>query len=112
MKTSLFFLFFSVMLFSQSTNFIYEYRYVPDSTDKTHVEVEPMVLNVDKDGSLFFALNKFKSDSMQYAELQRGNPLVVPAENVKLYYKIRKTNGADAVEKFDHIGFNAYFESD
>lgn len=73
MKTTLnlSFLLFSVLVFSQTNRFFYDYKFVPDSTDKAKIINAVMLLDIDKEGSIFMDNQKYIADSTQNAELAK-----------------------------------------
>lgn len=72
MKKSLFLLlFFSSFIFAQNQRFIYEYQYIPDSTNLEDVKKDMMVLDIEKDGSKYYSYDKFVSDSITKVEVEK-----------------------------------------
>lgn len=70
-NTILLFLFLSVFAHAQINRFFYEYKYIPDSTDKTDIKKEMMLLDIDKNGSSYYSHDKFIADSTSNAELEK-----------------------------------------
>ncbi|MFC0344157.1 GLPGLI family protein [Epilithonimonas hispanica] len=73
----------SNFIFGQNKQFLYEYKFIPDSTNKADIKREIMVLNIQKDRSEYYSSVRYESDSTQYAAYQKGinsmppgNPLV------------------------------------
>ena len=66
----LFFLF--NLTFGQNKQFLYEYTFIPDSTNRTDIRTEMMVLNVQKDRSEYYSSVRYSSDSAQFADYQKG----------------------------------------
>ena len=60
--------------FAQYTDFIYEYKQIPDSTNRKNVVTELMVLSVSKEKSEFYNLNQFKNDSTVAISNAKGFP--------------------------------------
>lgn len=85
-----FFLFFNIIE-AQNNKFIYEYKFIPDSTNRTSNKIELMVLNVGKDNSQFFSLNKYKSDSIQYSDHNKGL-VSMPSNTKNINERIIKLN--------------------
>ncbi|MCX8523311.1 GLPGLI family protein [Chryseobacterium formosus] len=73
MKTTLnlSFLLLSVLVFSQTNRFFYDYKFVSDSTDKANVKNAVMLLDIDQKGSVFMDNQKYIADSTQNAELAK-----------------------------------------
>lgn len=63
---------FTNLYFAQNKKFIYEYNYIPDSTDRKHIVTEIMILNINKEKSEFYSLIKYQSDSTLLADSQKG----------------------------------------
>lgn len=70
-KNILFFLLVSVLATAQTNRFFYEYKYIPNSEDKTDVKKEMMLLDIDKNGSSYYSHDKFVSDSISKVELEK-----------------------------------------
>lgn len=70
-KTILFFLLLGIVTNAQTNRFFYEYKFVPNSNDKTDVKKEMMLLDIDKEGSSYYSRDKFVSDSIAKADLER-----------------------------------------
>ncbi|MGE6396061.1 GLPGLI family protein [Chryseobacterium scophthalmum] len=51
--------------------FFYDYKFIPDSTDKVNVLKEIMLLDIDKSGSKYYGQEKFIADSTSQADLER-----------------------------------------
>lgn len=64
--------FISFLTFGQNKQFLYEYKFIPDSTNKANVRSEIMVLNVLKDRSEYYSTVRYASDSAQAADSKKG----------------------------------------
>lgn len=62
----------SGLFFGQNKEFFYEYRSIPDSTNRENTQTEMMVLNVNKKKSEFYSLDKYVSDSTLDADSKKG----------------------------------------
>ncbi|MBM7419649.1 MULTISPECIES: GLPGLI family protein [Chryseobacterium] len=51
--------------------FFYDYKFIPDSTDKANVLKEIMLLDIDKSGSKYYGQEKFIADSTSQADLEK-----------------------------------------
>ncbi|WP_144282235.1 GLPGLI family protein [Chryseobacterium echinoideorum] len=51
--------------------FFYEYKFIPDSTNRDDVKTEMMLLDIDKEGSSYYSQDKFISDSTAKANLEK-----------------------------------------
>jgi len=63
--------FLNIHLTAQNQRFIYEYRFVKDSTEKSKSETELMVLDATKIGSKFYSLKKSIADSVHLDRVQK-----------------------------------------
>ncbi|MDQ1858908.1 GLPGLI family protein [Chryseobacterium sp. WLY505] len=81
------FLLYSQLIFSQNKRFIYEYSFIPDSTNRTHVVKEFMFLDISDSRSLFYSQHKYNEDSISVAEAEKGK-FYIP--NADILYKIEK----------------------
>jgi len=64
------FLIIGLSIFAQN-RFFYDYKFIPDSTDKANVITEMMLLDIDKKGSNYYSQQKFLADSTSRADLER-----------------------------------------
>ncbi|MCD1116916.1 GLPGLI family protein [Chryseobacterium turcicum] len=51
--------------------FFYDYKFIPDSTDKVNMLTEIMLLDIDKNGSKYYGQEKFIADSTSQADVER-----------------------------------------
>ncbi|OCK52550.1 GLPGLI family protein [Chryseobacterium sp. CBo1] len=51
--------------------FFYDYKFIPDSTDRSKVLNEVMLLDIDKTGSKYYGQQKFIADSTSRADLEK-----------------------------------------
>src|SRR6218665_2829333 len=56
----------------QNKQFLYEYKFIPDSTNKGNIRTEIMVLNVQKGRSEYYSSVRYASDSAQMADSKKG----------------------------------------
>jgi len=66
------FSFFSVFMLAQNQRFIYEYKFVTDSTDKSKADQEIMYLDIAKKGSKFYSKKSFTADSIREDRVVKG----------------------------------------
>ncbi|WP_379969694.1 GLPGLI family protein [Epilithonimonas sp. UC225_85] len=59
------------LVFSQNKRFIYEYKFIPDSTNVSDIKTEMMFLDTSKDGSKYYSYTVFNSDSLMKADLEK-----------------------------------------
>ncbi len=70
---------FSVLLFlmmisflsAQNQRFMYEYKFVSDSTNKADIKTELMNLDTTPKGSKFYSYTSYKSDSLMRVDLEK-----------------------------------------
>lgn len=65
------FLLISQVIFAQNQRFIYEYKFIQDSTNRQDSKSELLVLDLNNSGSKFYSYEKYRADSVMYAELQK-----------------------------------------
>ncbi|WP_370900421.1 GLPGLI family protein [Chryseobacterium gossypii] len=70
-KNILLFLLLNISVNAQINRFFYEYKFIPDSNNKTDVKKEMMLLDIDKNGSNYYSHDKFVADSTSMADLQK-----------------------------------------
>jgi len=56
---------------AQNQRFFYDYKFIPDSTNKEDVKSEMMILDVNKEGSKYYSHANFAADSIMNAELEK-----------------------------------------
>lgn len=67
----LLFLCFTVAAHAQINRFFYEYKFIPDSNNKSDVKNEMMYLDIDQKGSRYYSRDKYVSDSTNQAEMEK-----------------------------------------
>lgn len=90
-----FFIFFLFTQFvsAQNKRFIYQYTFIPDSTNKANVVKEFMFLEVSgNDTSSFFSQRKYQSDSTIMAPANKGK-MIMPPMDLTVLYTIEKKGG-------------------
>lgn len=72
-KNVLVLLFLGVMSFlsAQNQRFLYEYKFVSDSTNRNDVKTELMNLDTTPKGSKFYSYTSYKSDSLMRVDLEK-----------------------------------------
>ena len=66
-----FFLLVSALAFAQNKRFIYEYKFISDSTNISDIKTEMMFLDTSKDGSKYYSYTVFNSDSLMKVDLEK-----------------------------------------
>lgn len=72
------FLFLANFIFGQNKLFLYDYKFIPDSTNKKNVRDELMILNIQKGKSEFYSSEMYNADSIMLAESNKGNFAMPP----------------------------------
>lgn len=91
----LFFLLFllsGLIINAQNQRFIYEYKYVIDSTAKDKPETEMMLLDLSPKGSKFYSKDYFESDSLMRAVIEKqskGGNADINFSGIKFKGKVR-----------------------
>ena len=113
-------IFFSLFLSIGSTiaaqnRFFYEYKFIPDSTDKADVKKEMMLLDIDKNGSQYYSYDKFKSDSTNKADMEKqlrsnsGNFTINRKDKPgQVSYKVTKEYPAFKTYLFTRVSIDNY----
>ncbi len=65
------FLFLGILTFAQNKRFIYEYKFIPDSTNAEDLKTEMMFLDTNKQGSKYYSYTVFNSDSLMKIDLEK-----------------------------------------
>lgn len=65
------FLIFGVLTLAQNKRFIYEYKFISDSTNLEDVKTEMMFLDTTKDGSKYYSYTVFNADSAMKVNLEK-----------------------------------------
>lgn len=61
----------SYFVMAQNQRFSYEYKFVPDSTNRADVKMEMMNLDVTKEGSRFYSYTVYQSDSTMKVDMEK-----------------------------------------
>ena len=94
---SLFLILSGLLIQAQNQRFFYDYKYIPDSTNKAEVLSEMMILDVTKSGSNYYSHEKFVSDSIMKAELEKqiqsgaGNININGGNQGKIDFRVTKS---------------------
>ncbi|PWN59726.1 GLPGLI family protein [Chryseobacterium viscerum] len=90
MKYLVFFLLlFTQVVLGQNKRFMYQYTYIPDSTNTETIK-DLMFLDTANNRSLFYSRMKFTEDSTSIAEAEKKN-FYIP--NATILYRVEKMNG-------------------
>ena len=113
-----FFLIVGIVTFAQNKRFIYEYKFISDSTNTADVKTEMMFLDTTKDGSKYYSYTVFNSDSLMKADLEK-QLAATGSINVKsdmqkgsVRYSVTKTYPDYKINLHCRLGMDAYNISD
>lgn len=108
------FVFSFALSFTQTKQFVYEYKSVPDSTQKNVVKSELMALNISDNKSEYFSLKNFISDSTVAAEIKDGTYYLKPPappqkrSDLPSTDRINKKMNSDKIEFVTRLSENNY----
>ncbi len=113
-----FFLIVGIVTFAQNKRFIYEYKFIPDSTNLEDLKTEMMFLDTTKDGSKYYSYTVFNSDSLMKVDLEK-QLAATGSINVKsdmqkgsVRYSVTKTYPDYKINLHCRLGMDAYNISD
>lgn len=113
-----FFLIVGIVTFAQNKRFIYEYKFIPDSTNLEDLKTEMMFLDTTKDGSKYYSYTVFNSDSIMKVDLEKQlaatGSINVKADLRKgdVRYSVTKTYPDYKINLHRRLGMDAYNISD
>lgn len=108
------FIFATAFLNAQNHRFIYEYKFVADSTQKDNTTSEMMFLDITKNGSKYYSREVAVQDSITKADLEKQIKAGVTNINIKrtdkgkVRYKITKEYQKDKTYFNTRIGTDSY----
>lgn len=112
------FLIFGILTIAQNKRFIYEYKFIPDSTNVEDVKTEMMFLDTTKDGSKYYSYTVFNSDSIMKVDLEKQlaatGSINVRSDMQKgsVRYSVTKTYPDYEINLHRRLGMDAYNISD
>ena len=113
-----FFLIVGIVTFAQNKRFIYEYKFIPDSTNLEDLKTEMMFLDTTKDGSKYYSYTVFNSDSLMKVDLEK-QLAATGSINVKsdmrkgdVRYSVTKTYPDYKINLHRRLGMDTYNISD
>ena len=112
------FLILGVLAIAQNKRFIYEYKFISDSTNLENLKTEMMFLDTTKDGSKYYSYTVFNSDSIMKVDLEK-QLAATGSINVKsdmqkgsVRYSVTKTDPDYKINLHRRLGMDAYNISD
>jgi hypothetical protein len=112
------FLIVGILTFAQNKRFIYEYKFISDSTNVDDVKTEMMFLDTTKDGSKYYSYTVFNSDSLMKVDLEKQlaatGSINVRSDMQKgsVRYSVTKTYPDYKINLHRRLGMDAYNISD
>ena len=117
-KLILLFTLIGTLAIAQNKRFIYEYKFISDSTKIDDVKTEMMFLDTTKDGSKYYSYTVFNSDSIMKVDLEK-QLAATGSINVKsdmqkgsVRYSVTKTYPDYKINLHRRLGMDAYNISD
>lgn len=98
----------SCAVYSQNQRFIYEYKFVSDSTAKDKTESETMYLDISKKGSKFYSHNKAVADSLIKEMDKKGTHDFKNITFGKVDHIVEKTSPDYKILFFDKVDMDNY----
>lgn len=112
------FLIVGILTVAQNKRFIYEYKFISDSTNVEDVKTEMMFLDTTKDGSKYYSYTVFNSDSLMKVDLEKQlaatGSINVKSDMMKGFvrYSVTKTYPDYKLNLHRKLGMDAYNISD
>ncbi|GEN78025.1 GLPGLI family protein [Chryseobacterium hagamense] len=91
------FLFGITKFYTQDNRFVYEYRFIPDSTQLENRTSEVMFLDIRQNASEFYSYKKFRSDSLMAEDMKKGLASPPPIEEFVNYRIIKNSKGTESI---------------
>lgn len=114
-KLIAFFVFAAIFVNAQNNRFIYEYKFVSDSTKKDDVASEMMFLDITKNSSKYYSREVYVQDSIMRADLEKQMKAGVSNFNIKrndakgkVRYKVTKDYQKNKTFLNVRIGSDSY----
>lgn len=104
--------FLSIFIYSQNQRFIYEYKFVKDSTEKSKSETEIMALDATKIGSKFYSLKSSIADSIHRDRVQKEAKDFSGIDYGLVPYVVEKTYPDFKIEFFTIFEMDKYKVTD
>lgn len=107
------FAFLLIMIINaQNKRFVYEYKFVSDSTKKDESKTESIFLDVSKKGSKFYSKDKFISDSVIEAQSKNQNRNFSKIKFGMIPYVVEKSYPDYKILFFNRLDMDEYKVSD
>ncbi|TLX26660.1 GLPGLI family protein [Chryseobacterium indologenes] len=118
-SVTVFILLLALVMNAQNQRFIYEYKYILDSTAKNKPETEMMLLDIAPKGSKFYSKDSFETDSLMAATMEKQ--LKAESSEIdfskikskgKVYYSVEKMYPDYSVIFFNNLAADEYMVQD
>lgn len=103
----LLFLILTNMAFAQNKLFLYEYKFIPDSTNNQNLKDEIMILNIQKDRSEFYSSERYASDSTQVAQRKKGI-MAMPFNKEMISDRVIKYPNSNLINYINFMSWDKY----
>ncbi len=100
--------FWSTGLFAQNKMFLYDYKFIPDSTNRARIENRIMALNIDQNKSEFYEVARFQSDSTLAADSKKGLFSMPPNKNM-IDERIVKSKNSTKIDFIKALGLDSKY---
>lgn len=104
--------FLSIVTYAQNQRFIYEYKFVKDSTKTSEVNSEMMYLDVAKKGSKFFSQKKEIADSLHLEIVKNQNKDFSGIDYGLVVHVVEKSYPDYKINLFENLDMSKYKVSD
>lgn len=114
MKTfnTIFALIITTVLWGQNQRFVYEYRFISDSTQKNEVTSEIMLLDIAKKGSKFYSQKKSIADSIHQDRIKKQTRDFTGIDYGQVSFVVEKSYPEYNVTFYNNLDMNKYKVSD
>ena len=118
-SVTVFILLLALVMNAQNQRFIYEYKYILDSTAKNKPETEMLLLDIAPKGSKFYSKDSFETDSLMAATMEKQ--LKAESSEIdfskikskgKVYYSVEKMYPDYSVIFFNNLAADEYMVQD
>ena len=103
----LLFLILTNFAFAQNKLFLYDYKFIPDSTNREDLKDELMILNIQKDRSEFYSSERYASDSTQVAQSKKGI-MAMPFNKEMISDRVIKFPNSNVINYITFMSWDKY----
>lgn len=108
----------TTVISGQNKRFIYEYKFISDSTNTDDIKSEMMYLDTNKQGSKYYSYTVYNSDSIMKADLEKqlkttgSINITAPMKKAYVRYTVTKTYPDYKINLHRRLSMDAYNISD